>query len=331
MRWLLSTASAVLIAATLTAADPWLTYPGGDGPGKGKSVVLISGDEEYRSEEALPMLARMISKRFGFACTVLFAVDPKDGMVNPNVITNVPGLEALKTADVMVIFTRWRTLPPAQMKLIVDYLDAGKPVVGLRTATHAFKPGTAAPYAKFGSNGTKDYPGGFGRQVLGETWVNHHGQHGKQGTRGILTQSGKAHPILKGVEPGDIFGPTDVYTVNLDSDSTPLVLGEVTETLKPDSEAVAGKKNDPMMPVAWTKTYGDKAGRVFTTTMGASQDLAFEGTRRMVVNAVLWAAGRDAAIPAKTDVTIVGDYKPTAFGFRKDDAWKPGKTPAAYR
>ncbi len=331
MRWLLSIATVALFTLPTQAADPWLTYPGGDGPGKSKHVVLISGDEEYRSEEALPMLARILSERYGFACTVLFAIDPKTGNVSPNVNTNIPGLEALKTADLMVIFTRWRNLPPEQMTFVVDYLDAGKPVVGLRTATHAFKPGTKEPYAKYGSNGTKDYPGGFGRQVLGETWVNHHGQHGKQGTRGILTAAGKASPIFRGVEPGSIFGTTDVYTVKLGDECTPLVLGEVTETLKPDSAAVKGPKNDPMMPVAWTKTYGDKAGRVFTTTMGASQDLAFEGTRRMVVNGILWAAGLGDKIPAKTDVTIVGEYKPTPFGFRKDDAWKPGKPPAAYK
>jgi hypothetical protein len=271
MRWLLSIATASLVTLSTQAADPWLTYPGGDGPGKGKHVVLISGDEEYRSEEALPMLARMLSERFGFTCTVHFAIDPKDGNVNPNVNTNIPGLEALKAADLMVIFTRWRNLPDEQMKFIVDYIDAGKPVVGLRTATHAFKPGMKGPYAKFNSSGTKDYPGGFGRQVLGETWVNHHGQHGKQGTRGILTAAGKSHPIFRGVEPGSIFGTTDVYTVKLGDECVPLVLGEVTETLDPGSAAVKGPKNDPMMPVAWTKTNQGKGGSglVFTTTMGA--------------------------------------------------------------
>src|SRR5262249_14723660 len=83
------------------AADPWVVYKGGDGPGKGKHIVLISGDEEYRSEEALPQLAKILAKQHGFQCTVLFAIDPTTGFINPNVNNNIPGLEALKTADLM--------------------------------------------------------------------------------------------------------------------------------------------------------------------------------------------------------------------------------------
>lgn len=325
MRRVLS-AVAVLFAAPLFAADPWIEFPGGEGVGKGKHVVLVSGDEEYRSEEALPQLAKILSKHHGFKCTVLFAIDPKTGIINPNVNDNIPGLEKLATADLMVIFTRFRKLPEDQMKHVVAYIDSGKPVVGLRTATHAFN-GMKGDYAKYNSGGVKGYEGGFGRQVLGETWVNHHGQHGKEGSRGIVAKGEESNPILKGIEAGSIFATSDVYTVKLPlpGDSKPLVLGEVTETLKPDSKAVAGKKNDPMMPVAWTKTYtgaAGKAARVFTTTMGASVDLEFEGTRRLIVNGSLWALGLEDKIPAKTNVEIVGEYKPTPFKFFKE--W-PGK------
>jgi type 1 glutamine amidotransferase len=266
---------------------------------------------------------------------VLFTVDPKDGTVNPN-INNIPGLEALKTADLMVIFTRFLNLPDEQMEHIANYLALGKPVVGLRTATHAFNgiPGKSK-FAKFnnGSN-VKGWEGGFGKHVLGEQWVNHHGAHGKEGTRGIVAKGQEDHPILKGFKPGDIFGTTDVYTVTLPlaGDSKPLVLGEVTETLKPDSKAVSGKKNDPMMPVAWTKTYAGEfadsaTGRVFTTTMGASQDMEFEGTRRMIVNGCFWAVGLEAKIPDKTSVDLVGEFKPTRFYFKKNEEWtnKPVK------
>src|SRR5205085_12196582 len=98
------------------ARDPWLTFGGSDGPGNGKHIVLISGDEEYRSEEALPQLAKILSTHHGFRCTVLFAVDPATGFINPNVNNNIPGLEALKSADLMLIFTRFRNLPADQMK-----------------------------------------------------------------------------------------------------------------------------------------------------------------------------------------------------------------------
>jgi hypothetical protein len=313
---------------------------GGDGPGKGKHIVLISGDQEYRSEETIPQLAKILSKHHGFKCTVLFTVDAKDGTVNPN-INNIPGLEVLKDADLMVIFTRFLNLPDDQLQHIDDYLSTGKPVVGLRTSTHAFNSIPAASkFAKF-NNGSKvkGWEGGFGKQILGEQWVNHHGAHGKEGTRGVPAKGQEKHPILKGIEAGSIFGTTDVYTVNLPlpGDSKPIVLGEVTETLKPDSKAVSGKKNDPMMPVAWTKTYNGakdspdpvvRIGRVFTTTMGASQDLEFEGTRRMIVNGCFWAVGLEAKIPEKSNVDIVGTFKPTRFYFKKSEEWvKEAKKP----
>src|SRR5207244_6658819 len=145
-------AAVVLLLSTIArAADPWLVLEGGDGPGKGKYVVLVSGDEEYRSEEALPQLGKILAKRHGFRCTVLFAIDPSDGTINPNV-SNIPGLEALDTADLMVIFTRFRDLPDDQMKHIVGYIEAGKPIVGIRTATHAFNIKPGKTYSKYSYN-----------------------------------------------------------------------------------------------------------------------------------------------------------------------------------
>src|SRR5207248_1477277 len=109
----------------------------------------------------------------------------------------------------------------------------------------------------------------------------------------------------------------------LAGDSQPLLLGAVLEGMKMDDSPVQGKLNEPMLPVAWTKTYtGDsgQAARIFTTTMGSSQDLTAEGTRRMLVNAVYWCQHLEDQIPAKSNVEIVGDYKPTPFragGFTK--------------
>src|SRR5205085_7740145 len=95
-------AAMLLSSPGLHAADPWLVLEGHDGPGKGKHIVLVSGDEEYRSEEALPQLAKILAKHHGFKCTVLFAIDPNDGTINPNKNDNIPGLEALETADLMI-------------------------------------------------------------------------------------------------------------------------------------------------------------------------------------------------------------------------------------
>jgi hypothetical protein len=317
--------------AILATADHWLTFPGGEGPGRGRHVVLIAGDQEYRSEETMPQLARILAKRHGFSCTVLFCIDPRDGTINPTV-NNIPGLEKLKTADLLILFTRLLDLPDEQMRAIVDYAESGRPVAGLRTATHAFNL-TSKTYARYSWKSEEPgYEGGFGRQVLGETWIAHHGEHGKQGTRGVVAKGQEGQPILRGIAPASIFGPTDVYAVRLPlpGDSVPLVLGEVTEALAPDSPP-AGAKNEPMMPVAWTKTYrgrSGKAARVFTTTMGASQDLAYEGTRRLLVNATYWALGMEQSIPERSNVDLVGEFKPTPFRFKKSEEWKPGITPA---
>jgi hypothetical protein len=317
-----------LFAALLPAADtrsdkPWLTFRGEGGPGKGKHVVLVSGDEEYRSEEALPQLAKILAKRHGFDCTVLFAID-KDGTINPNRNDNIPGLEALDTADLMVIATRFRNLPDAQMKHVADYVESGRPVIGMRTATHAFALSPKSAYAKYTWN-SGTWSGGFGRQVLGETWVNHYGHHGQQSTRGIIARGAASHPILRGIKDGDIWGPTDVYEVHLPlpGDSKALILGQVVEGMKATDPPAAGKKNNPMMPVAWVR-----AARVFTTTMGAATDLQSEGLRRLLVNAAYWAVGLQDDIPARSNVDLVGTYHPLPFGF---NGFAKGKRPADYR
>jgi hypothetical protein len=315
--------------ATRATAGDGVKFSGKAGPGKGKQVVLVSGDEEYRSEEGLPQLAKILAEHHGFDCTVLFAVDKKDGTINPNQNDNIPGLEALDSADLLILLTRFRNLPDEQMKHVAQYIDAGKPVVGLRTATHAFNPVPGSTYEKYGWQ-NKDWDGGFGRQVLGETWINHHGGHGTQSTRGIIAPGQKDNPILRGIKDGDIWGPTDVYGVRLPlpGDSQPLVLGQVLVGMQPGDQPLAGKKNDPMMPVAWTKSYtspAGKTGRAFTTTMGASQDLSSEGLRRLLVNASYWALGMADQIPAKSNVEIVGEYNPTPFGH---STYKKGVKPA---
>jgi type 1 glutamine amidotransferase len=295
---------------------PWLELPGS---GKGKHIVLISGDEEYRSEETLPQLGKILAKHHGFKCTVLFAIDKKDGTINPNQNDNIPGLDALKTADLMIIFTRFRNLPDEQMKHIVDYVESGKPIIGLRTATHAFNLKGSTSYAKYTWD-SKEWSGGFGRQILGETWVSHHGKHGSQSTRGIFAKDMADHAILRGIKDGEIWGPTDVYGVHLPlpGDSKPLLLGQVLDGMKSTDKPVEGKPNDPMMPIAWTKTHraaSGKTGRAFTTTMGASQDLANDGLRRLLVNASFWALGMEDRIPAKADVELIGEFRPRPFGF----------------
>jgi hypothetical protein len=308
---------AALVACAAPAADR-LIIPGKSGPGKGKRIVLVSGDEEYRSEQALPQLAWILSRHHGFDCTVLFAIDPKDGAIDPNQTDNIPGLEALDSADLMILFTRFRNLPDAQMKHIVDYVESGRPVVAMRTATHAFDLKTSATYRRYSWN-NKEWDGGFGRQVLGETWIDHHGRHGVQSTRAIVVRGQEGHPILRGIESGSIWVPTDVYKVRSPlPDVQALLLGEVLEGMKPSDGPVAGKQNDPMMPLAWTRTYtgaNGKPARIFTTTMGSAQDLLNEGFRRLMVNACYWAIGMEGGIARQSNVELVGPYEPLPFKF----------------
>ncbi len=309
-------------------AKDWVVYEGKDGPGKGKHIVFLSGDEEYRSEEGLPMMARILAERHGFKCTVLFAINKTDGTISPTTLDNIPGLEALDSADLCFMLLRFRHLPDAQMKHFVDYVNSGKPIIALRTSTHAFNYGgnSQSPYAKY-SFQNKKWPGGFGQQVLGDTWINHHGSHGKESTHGVINEAFKDHPILRGVT--DLWGPTDVYAIiHLPKDAQVLVWGQVLSGMQPTDPPVAGKKNDPMMPLVWLREYTGEKGKtsqIVTTTMGASLDLENEGLRRLLVNACYWAVGLADKIPAKSSVDYVGEYQPTNFGFGK---FKPGLKPA---
>jgi type 1 glutamine amidotransferase len=316
-------------SAALAEEKPWVVYEGGEGLGKGKTIVLVSGDEEYRSEESLPQLAKILAKHHGFRAVVLFAIDPESQTINPIRNDNIPGLEWLRQADLLVLFTRFRDLPDEQMKEVVEYVNSGRPIVGLRTATHAFALKNHKTYGNYDWQ-SKDWEGGFGRQVLGETWISHHGGHGKQSTRGVIAPGEAQNPILRGIKDGDIWGPTDVYGVRLPlpGDSRPLVLGQVLQGMKPSDPPVEGKQNDPMMPIAWTKSYqapGGKAGRAFTTTMGASQDMLSEGLRRLLVNACYWGLGMEEQIPEKSNVEIVGAFDTLPF---KHGGFKPGVKPA---
>jgi hypothetical protein len=293
----------------------WVTYEGKEGPGKGKHVVLVSGDEEYRSEEALTLLGKILAVHHGFKCTVLYAIDPETGLIEPTIQTNIPGLHNLETADMMVMSLRFRELPDEQMKYIIDYTNAGKPVMGLRTATHSFNytRNKDSVYAKYDFR-SPEFEGGYGRQVFGETWVNHHGHHGKEGTRGLINGELRDHPILKGVK--DVWGPTDVYTVNkLTGNPDVLLYGQVLVGMDPNDPP---NNDKPIMPVAWIKTYtGDlgKTSRVFCTTMGASVDLQSEDFRRLLVNGCYWGMGMEDKIPEKSNVDYVGEYHPLYFGF----------------
>lgn len=313
-------AAALLVCSEAPLRAAGVTYTGKHGPGVGKYIVFISGDDaEYHSEEGLPQLAKILAVHHGFKCTVLFPINPADGTIDPTYNRNTPGLEALRKADLMVLFMRWRDLPDDQTKEIIDYAQSGRPIIAIRTGTHPFQLKTSNTYAKYNWNSkVPGWEGGFGRVILGETWVAHHGKHGKQSTRAFYAPGAADSPILRGIGNGAIWVPTEVYEITLPMKPScrPLLLGQVLSGLHPNDPPVPGKINDPMMPVAWTnhyKTESGKTDRTFTSTMGAADDLLSEPLRRLLVNATYWAVGMENKIPAKADVDIVGEYHPHSY------------------
>ncbi|MEA3210525.1 MAG: hypothetical protein QOE70_3582 [Chthoniobacter sp.] len=306
---------AVVVLPVFAEEKLWVNYEGKEGPGKGKHIVFLAGDEEYRSEEALPQLGKILSQRHGFKATVVFSINPETGEIDPNTKDNEPGLEALDTADLCVMLLRFRAWPDEQMKHFADYVAAGKPVIGLRTSTHAFS-GLKGTYASFNS---------FGKKTLGEGWVNHWGKHKSEATRGIIEPATKNDPLLRGVET--LFGNTDVYEAYPPADAKILVRGQVLKGMTPEDEPADYKKkratdkeeqgiNDPMMPVVWTREPKNEAGttnKILCSTMGSATDLQNEGLRRLIVNAAYAFVGLE--VPAKADVALVGEFKPSFYGF----------------
>ena len=322
-----------LSAICETAAG--LVMDGGEGIGKGQHVVFVTGEEYYRSEEGMSLFAGILSRHHGFKCTVLFAIDPTTGFINPNQTKNLPGLAALDTADLMVIFARFRELPDADMKHLADYINAGKPVMGIRNATHAFRypPDSLSPYRAWDFR-SKEWPGGFGQQVLGDTWIAHFGKFQKESTLATVIESESNHPVLRGVAD-TIFCHTDVNSVErLTPDETILFQGQVLSGLHPTDPPVTDERKDVRMPFAWFKTYTAPSGvqgRSFTTTAGASLDFHSEDLRRLMVNAMLSLTGHEKEIPEKTDVSLFSDYRPRPTGALSDAAWAELKlTPTSY-
>lgn len=321
-------AAAMLGGAIFARGAAPLVYEGKDGPGRGKHVVLLAGDEEYRSEECLPMLARILAERHGFTCSVVFSVNAETGEIDPLTKNHQPGLDALDRADAVVMFLRFRAWPDEQMKHFADAYRRGVPFVAIRTSTHAFQfPGTAA------HRGFND----FGKNVLGERWVNHWGRHKVEATRAVVEPGAADDPILRGVT--GVFGNTDVYEAYPPADAKILLRGQVLKGMHPDdppadyrrarsTDKVEQGINDPMMPVAWTRLHRNEAGvtnRILTTTMGSGTDFENEGLRRLIVNGVFWAIGLD--VPAAADVTVAGGYKGSMYGF---GGFKKGLRPSDF-
>ncbi len=302
-----------------------VVYKGTSGVGLGKNIVFIASDHEYRSEESLPALAKILAKRYGFTCTVIWALDDK-GYILPG-SSNMRGLDVLDKADLMVIFTRFSDFADEEMQHIDNYLKRGGPVVGFRTSTHAFNIKDHPKWAHydFRYNGPmKEWNQGFGKIVLGETWVDHYGTNHKQATKLAIDETQREHPVMRGVKnPWAQSGAYEVHPEEMNA--TVLARGEVLNGMTANSPVDITKKP---LAAAWVRNYqlpSGKSGRAFATVHGASEDLLSNDFRRMAINAIFWAAGMEAQIKPDNNIDFVGPYKPTTFNF---DGYKANVKPS---
>lgn len=304
------------LATTVAAHPNKVVWQGDAGPGKGKHIVFIAGDHEYRGEETLPALARILAKHHGFRCTFLVTTNAETGEIEPG-SSHITGLDALATADLMVVFLRFQHFPDDQMQHIDNYLQSGKPVIGLRTSTHAFQ-GLKGKYARYneGFQGTDEaWRFGFGEEILGEHWVGHFGDNHRQSSNLIIEQEHRAHPILRGVDrPHAMCGGY----VGHPKDGITLARGQVLDGMTKDSPPSTRKLQQVRQSVAWIRNYrpSNPASRVFATTHGASEDILDEGFRRMLVNAHFWCLGMEAEITPDLNVAFVGPFHPATYNFR---------------
>ncbi len=208
-------------------------------------VVFIAAEGEYEPDKTLPILQKYLESKLDVVSTRVFAKSKSD----------LPGLEALDNCDVAVLFTRRIELKGDQLDRLKKYCTAGKPLVGIRTASHAIQTWLD-----------------LDKEVLGGNYKNHY-------TDGPLTDikftaAGKDHPILKGVAPYKSRGSLYRNT-GLAKDVTILLEGSIPEASE---------------PIAWTRMY--RGGRIFYTSLGHQKDFEEENFLKMMSNAIVWAAGR---------------------------------------
>jgi len=210
-------------------------------------VCMLSGSREYHSDESLTAFKPFLESNYNIACTLVKGGDKGKGL---------PGIEAARTCDLLFVFVRRNTLPEDQLKIVRDYCEAGRPVVGIRTASHAFQ------------NWLE-----FDKKVLGGNYQGHYGAGAK--AQIAFDEKAKDHPVLRGVKP--FASSYSLYkNTGLAGDVTLLA----TATAKGKTE-----------PVAWTRLH--KGGRVFYTSFGGPDDFKDPNFKQMLVNAIFWTAKRD--------------------------------------
>ena len=280
---------------------------------KGPHIVFVIGDEEYRSEESMPMLASILKRELNAKVSFCMSVDSA-GYIDPNRTDYISNLSALDSADLMVLFTRFRNIPKADLSHIQEFAESGKPMVGFRTSTHAFL---------YKDSSFLHMNNEWPTKIFGQQWITHHG-HFEDGNKPLtdisIRSANKSNSILNGVKPFKAY--SWLYHVdggNWTLSGNPNILLDGL-ALKSNHELNNKLDEFPMTnPVAWTKTYignKKKSARVFFTTLGHPYDFKEEAMRKLSLNGIYWALGLESKIPEDgVSSQLESSYNPNNSGF----------------
>lgn len=250
--------TALFLAALVAVILPTTAAPGGH-------IVFMIGEDEYQTWDTLPEFAERTLKPQGYRVTIVHA-DKSDKNNFPSLV------EALRTADLLFVSVRRRTPPTAQLDAVRAHLASGKPLVGIRTACHAFALRPADPPADAAHATWQE----FDPEVLGGNYTNHHAA-GPITTVSVAPGGGK-HEILNGVSLKSLVGAGSLYKVApLEKGTMPLLMGTIP--------------GQPAEPVAWTHEYGPKHARIFYTSFGHPDDFKNNDFRKLLTNGIAWALG----------------------------------------
>jgi type 1 glutamine amidotransferase len=231
-----------------------------------KHAVLMIGEDEYHTWETLPDFAKTELEPRGFIVTVI--------LEDPAHKHHFPGLiESLAKADLLILSTRRRLPPKDQLDAVRGYLDAGKPLVALRTACHAFAPPLTKGKPKADPTAGASWIE-FDADVLGGHYTGHHGPGPKVAV--TLAPNAEQSPLLQNVDASKLIGNGSLYKVSpIGPSCTALLVGTLPEK--------------PTEPLAWTHLYGPSKARIFYTSLGHPDDFKEPPFRQLLLNAIAWA------------------------------------------
>lgn len=247
-------------------------------------IVFVLGDHEYSGEHTLPKLAAALEKQYGYRCTITKSVPDQNGE------TDIPGLSALRSADLAIFYLRWRRLPAGQLAEIENYMKSGKPMIGLRTTSHSFKYPAGDPLEKWNRWASEAFgaPPGWG--------ADGHTHYGHQASTDVtIIDSARKHPVLSGInQPFHVRSWLyQILPKWPPKDATLLLMGT----------AVKPNKTAEPNPVAWVWKNGYGA-HTFFTTMGHPEDFQVEQFQRLLINAIAWTLNERPHWKGLIDINI---------------------------